>query len=649
MAEASRAREQQSPAAAKAATGGQRTRRQSGKQDKEDTRTMAELTIRPDEIRDALANFVEAYEPEGASRQEVGVVADAGDGIAHVEGLPSAMANELLEFPAGIRGLALNLDIREIGVVILGDFTKVEEGQQVRRTGEVLSVPVGDAYLGRVVDALGVPLDGKGDIEDTVLRALELQAPSVVQRAKVSQPLQTGIKAIDAMTPVGRGQRELIIGDRQTGKTAIAIDTIINQKSNWDSGDPERQVKCIYVAVGQKGSTTAQVRQALEDAGAMEYTTIVAAPASDPAGYKYIAPYTGSAIGQHWMYAGQHVLIIFDDLSKQAEAYRAISLLLRRPPGREAYPGDVFYLHSRLLERCAKLSDDLGGGSLTGLPIIETKANDISAYIPTNVISITDGQIFLETDLFNSGVRPAINVGRSVSRVGGDAQIKAMKKVAGGLKLALSQYRDLEAFAAFSSDLDPVSRAQLDRGARLVELLKQPQYSPLPVERQVVSVWAGTNGYLDDVPIGDVRRFEDEFLDDLQRSHEGVYASIRETGELNDDTATSLKDAIEEFRRGFEVSGGGTLGSEDGERDGEGGRERGSARDGDREGDSDGDREGAGDREGDSGSAREDDRDRGGARDGDGDGGEPPEPMDEDEVERETVTKRQPPPPRALD
>jgi F-type H+-transporting ATPase subunit alpha len=517
---------------------------------------MAELTIQPDEIRDALASFVQEYEPEGASRQEVGVVADAGDGIAHVEGLPSAMANELLEFPGGIRGLALNLDVREIGVVILGDFTKVDEGQQVRRTGEILSVPVGDAYLGRVVDALGVPLDGKGDIEGTVRRALELQAPSVVQRAKVSQPLQTGIKAIDAMTPVGRGQRELIIGDRQTGKTAIAIDTIINQKSNWESGDPERQVKCIYVAVGQKGSTTAQVRQALDDAGAMAYTTIVASPASDPAGYKYIAPYTGSAIGQHWMYAGQHVLIIFDDLSKQAEAYRAISLLLRRPPGREAYPGDVFYLHSRLLERCAKLSKELGGGSLTGLPIIETKANDISAYIPTNVISITDGQIFLETDLFNSGVRPAINVGRSVSRVGGDAQIKAMKKVAGGLKLALSQYRDLEAFAAFASDLDAVSRAQLDRGARLVELLKQPQYSPLPVERQVVSVWAGTNGYLDDVPVGDVRRFESEFFDYLQRSHEGVYASIRETGELNDDTATTLKDAIEEFRRGFEIGGG---------------------------------------------------------------------------------------------
>jgi F-type H+-transporting ATPase subunit alpha len=517
---------------------------------------MAELTIQPDEIRDALANFIQAYEPEGASRQEVGTVAEAGDGIARVEGLPSAMANELLEFPGGIRGLALNLDIREIGVVILGDFSRVEEGQQVRRTGEVLSVPVGDGFLGRVVDPLGVPLDGKGEIEDTVLRALELQAPSVVQRTKVNQPLQTGIKAIDAMTPIGRGQRELIIGDRQTGKTAIAIDTIINQKANWESGDPARQVKCIYVAIGQKGSTTAQVRQALEDAGAMAYTTIVAAPASDPAGYKYIAPYTGSAIGQHWMYAGQHVLIIFDDLSKHADAYRAISLLLRRPPGREAYPGDVFYLHSRLLERCARLSDDLGGGSLTGLPIIETKANDISAYIPTNVISITDGQIFLETDLFNSGVRPAINVGRSVSRVGGDAQIKAMKTVAGGLKLALSQYRDLEAFAAFASDLDTASRAQLDRGARLVELLKQPQYSPLPVERQVVSVWAGTSGYLDDVPVDDVKRFEDEFLDFLQRSHEGIYGSIRESGLLDDGTAAALEDAVEEFRRGFEVGGG---------------------------------------------------------------------------------------------
>ncbi len=520
---------------------------------------MAELTIRPDEIRDALAEFVRSYEPEAASTEEVGIVAECGDGIARVEGLPSAMANELLEFEDGTRGLALNLDVREIGVVILGDFSKIDEGQKVRRTGEVLSVPVGDGFLGRVVGPLGAPLDGKGPIEDTELRPLEVQAPSVVQRQKVSEPLQTGIKAIDAMTPIGRGQRELIIGDRQTGKTAIAIDTIINQKGNWESGDPARQVKCVYVAIGQKGSTIAQVRQSLEDAGAMQYTTIVAAPASDPAGYKYIAPYAGSAIGQHWMYAGQHVLIIFDDLTKQAEAYRAVSLLLRRPPGREAYPGDVFYLHSRLLERCAKLSDDLGGGSLTGLPIVETKANDISAYIPTNVISITDGQIFLETDLFNSGVRPAINVGQSVSRVGGDAQIKAMKKVAGGLKLALSQYRDLEAFASFASDLDAVSRAQLDRGGRLVELLKQPQYSPLPVEQQVVSVWAGTSGLLDDVPLEDIRRFEDEFLDQLRRDQGGILDAIRETGELPDDTVTALKDAIEEFRRGFETSGGDML------------------------------------------------------------------------------------------
>jgi F-type H+-transporting ATPase subunit alpha len=378
----------------------------------------------------------------------------------------------------------------------------------------------------------------------------------VVQRSKVNEPLQTGIKAIDAITPIGRGQRELIIGDRQTGKTAIAIDTIINQRENWESGDPARQVKCIYVAVGQKGSTTAQVKQSLEDAGAMEYTTIVASPASDPSGYKYIAPYTGSAIGQHWMYQGQSVLIIFDDLSKQAEAYRTISLLLRRPPGREAYPGDVFYLHSRLLERCAKLSKEMGNGSLTGLPIVETKANDISAYIPTNVISITDGQIFLETDLFNSGVRPAINVGRSVSRVGGDAQIKAMKTVAGGLKLALSQFRDLEAFASFASDLDAASRAQLDRGARLVELLKQPQYSPFPVERQVVSIWMGTNGYLDDVPLEDVGRFEHDFLDYVQRERSGIYDAIRESKVLSDDTASALKEAIDDFRKNFTVSSG---------------------------------------------------------------------------------------------
>ena len=525
---------------------------------------MAELTIRPEEIRSALERFVEAYEPGTASTEEVGAVVECGDGIARVSGLPSAMANELLEFEDGTRGIAQNLDVREIGVVVLGAFSQIEEGQRVKRTGEVLSVPVGDGFLGRVVGPLGDPLDGLGPIEGhTEQRELELQAPSVVQRQKVSEPLQTGIKAIDAMTPIGRGQRELIIGDRQTGKTTIAVDTIINQKGNWDSGDPARQVRCIYVAIGQKGSTVASVRATLEEAGALEYTTIVMAQASDPAGYKYIAPYTGSAIGQHWMYQGKHVLIVFDDLTKQAEAYRAISLLLRRPPGREAYPGDVFYLHSRLLERCAKLSDELGGGSMTGLPVIETKANDVSAYIPTNVISITDGQIFLETDLFNSGVRPAINVGISVSRVGGDAQIKAMKSVAGGLKLALSQYRDLEAFASFSSDLDPASRAQLERGARLVELLKQPQYSPFPVERQVVAIWAANQGYLDDVPVEDIRRFETDFLDDIQRNRAGIYDAIRETRQLNDDTAVALKDEMEKFRKGFEKSGGELLVTEE--------------------------------------------------------------------------------------
>src|SRR5437763_147454 len=481
---------------------------------------MAELTISSDEIRGALERYVSSYKPE-ISREEVGIVADAGDGIAHVEGLPSTMASELLEFEDGTLGVALNLDVREIGVVVLGDFSGIGEGQRVKRTSRVLSVPIGDAFLGRVVNPLGAPLDAQGEIENEGFRELELQAPNVMARQGVSEPLQTGIKSIDAMTPIGRGQRQLIIGDRKTGKTTIAIDTIINQRDNWRSGDPKKQVRCIYVAIGQKGSTIASVRGILEEQGALEYTTIVAAPASDPAGFKYLAPYTGSAIGQHWMYAGKHVLIVFDDLSKQAEAYRAVSLLLRRPPGREAYPGDVFYLHSRLLERCAKLSGKMGGGSLTGLPLIETKANDISAYIPTNVISITDGQIFLETDLFNSGVRPAINVGRSVSRVGGDAQIRAMKKVAGGLKLALSQYRDLEAFASFASDLDATSRAQLDRGARLVELLKQPQYSPLPVERQVVSVWAGTNGYLDDVPVEDIGRFEEEFLGTVSRKNQG--------------------------------------------------------------------------------------------------------------------------------
>src|SRR3984957_2786316 len=518
---------------------------------------MAELTIRPEEIRSALERFVEAYEPGTASTEEVGAVVECGDGIARVSGPPSAMANELLEFEDGTRGIALNLDVREIGVVVLGEFSQIEEGQRVKRTGEVLSVPVGDGFLGRVVGPLGPPLAGLGPIEGaTEERQLELQAPTVVQRKPVTEPLQTGIKAIDAMTPIGRGQRELIIGDRQTGKTTIAIDTILNQKQNWDSGDPARQVRCVYVAIGQKGSTISAVRQTLDDAGALEYTTIVMAPASDPAGYKYIAPYTGSAIGQHWMYGGKHVLIVFDDLSKQAEAHRALSLLVRRPPGREAYLGDVFYLHSRLLERCAKLSDDLGAGSMTGLPIVETKANDISAYIPPNVISITDGQIFLESDLFNSGVRPAINVGLSVSRVGGSAQIRAMRKVAGQLKLDLSQYRELESFAAFASDLDAASRAQLERGARLVELLKQPQYSPFPVEEQVVSIWAGTTGQLDDVPVEDIRRFESEFLDYMRREQGGLLTSIRETKDLTDDNVAALKDAIGRFRATFEVTGG---------------------------------------------------------------------------------------------
>ncbi|MBC7291813.1 MAG: F0F1 ATP synthase subunit alpha [Actinotalea sp.] len=512
---------------------------------------MAELTIRPDEIRAALDSFVKSYQPEGAVREEVGRVTLAGDGIAQVEGLPGTMANELLEFEDGTLGLALNLDVREIGVVVLGEFTGIEEGQTVRRTGEVLSVAVGDGYLGRVVDPLGKPIDGLGDIATEGRRALELQAPGVMARKSVHEPLQTGLKAIDAMIPIGRGQRQLIIGDRQTGKTAIAIDTIINQKANWESGDPAKQVRCIYVAIGQKGSTIASVRGALEEAGALEYTTIVAAPASDPAGYKYLAPYTGSAIGQHWMYGGKHVLIIFDDLSKQAEAYRAVSLLLRRPPGREAYPGDVFYLHSRLLERCAKLNDELGAGSMTGLPMIETKANDVSAYIPTNVISITDGQIFLQSDLFNADQRPAVDVGISVSRVGGSAQVKAMKKVSGTLKIDLAQYRSLEAFAMFASDLDAASRQQLTRGARLMELLKQPQYSPYPVSEQVASIWAGTKGKLDKVALSDVRRFEREMLDHLRRNSD-VLTTIEETGQLSDDTEAALEKAVDEFAGTFQ-------------------------------------------------------------------------------------------------
>jgi F-type H+-transporting ATPase subunit alpha len=519
---------------------------------------MAELTISADEIRSAIQSYVTEYSPD-VSREEVGAVTESGDGIARVEGLPSVMTNELLEFESGVRGLALNLDVREVGVVVLGDFSGIEEGQQVRRTGEVLSVPVGDGYLGRVVDPLGNPIDGGGPVETSGRRALELQAPTVVQRQSVKEPLQTGIKAIDAMTPIGRGQRQLVIGDRQTGKTAVVVDTIINQKEAWATGDPAQQVRCIYVAVGQKGSTIAGIRAALEEAGAMEYTTIVAAPASEAAGFKYIAPYTGSAIGQHWMYEGKHVLIVFDDLTKQAEAYRAVSLLLRRPPGREAYPGDVFYLHSRLLERCAKLSDDLGAGSMTGLPLIETKGNDVSAYIPTNVISITDGQIFLETGLFNSGVRPAINVGISVSRVGGSAQIKAMRSVAGRLRLDLAQFRELEAFASFSSDLDASSRATLDRGQRLVELLKQGQYSPYPVEREVVSIWLGTTGKLDKVPVSEVRRFESEFLDFVGRSHGGVYDEIRTSKQLGDDAVSSLEKAVDQFYGQFTTSEGGSL------------------------------------------------------------------------------------------
>jgi F-type H+/Na+-transporting ATPase subunit alpha len=517
---------------------------------------MAELTIRPEEIREALDRFVRSYEPETATREETGTVVTSGDGIARVEGLPSAMANELLEFENGTLGIALNLDVREIGVVVMGESGGIEEGQVVKRTGDILSVPVGDGYLGRTVDALANPIDGLGDITDIgERRPLELQAAGVMDRQGVNQPLQTGIKAIDAMIPIGRGQRQLIIGDRKTGKTAIAVDTIMNQKSAWDSGDPEQQVRCIYVAIGQKGSTIAAVRGALEEAGALEYTTIVAAPASDPAGYKYVAPYTGSAIGQHWMYQGKHVLIIFDDLTKQAEAYRAMSLLLRRPPGREAYPGDVFYLHSRLLERCAKLSDELGGGSMTGLPIIETKANDVSAYIPTNVISITDGQIFLQSDLFNANQRPAIDVGISVSRVGGAAQIKAMKNVAGSLKLELAQFRDMQAFAMFASDLDATTRRQLDRGGRLVELLRQPQYSPYPVEEQVVSVWAGIQGLMDEVPVDDVLRFERELLDHL-RHHGSELRNIRETKTFDDDTAAALREQIAEFKKGFQTSEG---------------------------------------------------------------------------------------------
>ena len=489
---------------------------------------MAELTISSDEIRSAIENYTSSYSPE-ASREEVGVVTDTGDGIAHISGLPSVMSNELLEFPGGVKGVALNLEAREIGAVILGEFDGIAEGQEVTRTGSVLSVPVGDAFLGRVVNPLGQPIDGLGEIESSEDRVLELQAASVLERQPVEEPLQTGM---------------------------IAIDAILNQKANWESGDKSKQVLCIYVAIGQKGSTIAGVKAALEERGAMEYTTIVAAPASDSAGFKWLAPYTGSALGQHWMHEGKHVLIVFDDLTKQAEAYRAISLLLRRPPGREAYPGDVFYLHSRLLERCAKLSDKLGGGSMTGLPIIETKAGDVSAFIPTNVISITDGQVFLDSDYFNRGIRPAIDVGISVSRVGGAAQTKGMKKVSGSLRLELAQFRELEAFSAFASDLDATSKAQLERGVRLVEMMKQDQYRPVAVEDQIVTIYLAGEGHFDSVPVADVRRFIADLLDDTHRNAPGVYDAIKGGAALSPEVAAELEAATLKFKQGFIASDG---------------------------------------------------------------------------------------------
>ncbi len=511
---------------------------------------MSDITIDPKEISSALERYVTDFKPS-VEREQVGHVEEVGDGIARIGGLPGVMANEMLEFPGGITGLAMNLEEHQIGAVVLGDVSEIEEGDAVKSTGRILSIGVGDGLLGRVVNALGEPIDGKGPITTTHTRPLEVQAPGVTARQPVSEPLQTGIKAIDGMTPIGRGQRQLIIGDRQTGKTAIAIDTIINQKSNWGT---KNAVKCIYVAIGQKASTVAEVVGALEEAGAMEYTVVVNSPASDPAPFQYLAPYAGCAMGQHWMENGEHALIIYDDLSKQAIAYRQLSLLLRRPPGREAYPGDVFYLHSRLLERAAKLSDANGGGSLTALPIIETKGGDVSAYIPTNVISITDGQIFLETDLFFSGVRPAINVGISVSRVGGNAQTKAMKKVAGRMKLDLAQFRELEAFAEFGSDLDKASQAQLDRGARVVETLKQPQYTPFLVEDQVMSIWAVTNGYLDDIPVDKAQRFEREMLEYLRSTHGRIGDQIRDTGKLEDDQIEELKAAVLEFKEQFTSS-----------------------------------------------------------------------------------------------
>ncbi len=508
------------------------------------------LNLDPASIAEALRKNVESYEPS-VGREEVGRVIDTGDGIARVSGLPRTMSNELLEFPGGLLGVAFNLEEDEIGCIIFGEAAGIEEGDPVKQTGRILSVPVGDAYLGRVVDGLGRPIDAKGPIAAETERALELQAPNVVSRQPVREPLYTGITAIDAMTAIGRGQRQLIIGDRQTGKTAVALDAIINQKQYWGT---DQAVRCIYVAIGQKASTVAEVVDTLREQGALPYTVVVNASASDPAPFQYVAPYSGAAIGAHWMDAGKHVLIVYDDLSKQAVAYREISLLLRRPPGREAYPGDVFYLHSRLLERAAKLSDEFGGGSMTALPIIETKGGDISAYIPTNVISITDGQLFLESELFFSGVRPAINVGASVSRVGGSAQIKAMKKVAGRLRLDLAQYRALEAFAQFGSELDKASQQQLARGARVVEVLKQPQYDPQPAEREVVQVYAVTGGYMDTFPVQDAKRYATEFCSFLDARHPDVLASIRDTGDLSAEAETTLQSALEAFNQTFQGS-----------------------------------------------------------------------------------------------
>ena len=509
---------------------------------------MAELTISPTDITDSIKKRLADWSPK-VEQETVGYVTSIADGVARVQGLPNAMASELLEFEGGLRGVALNIDENDLGVVLMGEASHIEEGSPVKQTGTVLSVPVGDGMLGRVVDPLGNPLDGKGPIHSTERRLLEVQAPSVVERQPVTEPLQTGIKAIDSMTPIGRGQRQLIIGDRQTGKTALLIDTIINQKQYWGT---DKAVKCIYVAIGQKASTVAEVVSALERAGAMEYTVVVSSPASDPAALQMYAPYTGSALGQYWMYKGEHALIMFDDLSKQAVAYREISLLLRRPPGREAYPGDVFYLHSRLLERCAKLSKELGGGSLTGLPVIETKANDISAYIPTNVISITDGQCFLETDLFYQGIRPAINAGISVSRVGGNAQVKAMKKIAGPLRLNLAQFRELAAFAEFGSELDASSLAQLERGRRVVEVLKQTQYTPVPVEEQILAIYAVTTGHMDSVPIEDVHRFELGLRQFVAERFPDVLEHISTTGDLPEEDR--LKEAIVGFRDTFQAT-----------------------------------------------------------------------------------------------